>query len=178
MGNAQQDFCKLEDIVEYYDLGSIELMVFDVSDAAARDEMVAFAEEMKVLGIDPFAKVPVQFGFDGEEIVDYAYECAEKYQDTFDVDGWKETFPSPVWLFAVMDEVADVDLGEFDDAWETCTPYFDKSFGNYLPDYEEHSRTYTAYLDSTGDGLFMSAADFKSNIMEPIRRIVEAGNGA
>lgn len=161
-----------EDIIDYYAMDSIECIVIDTDDQT-REEIAAFIDEVKASGCGMFGEAPVYSGFDCDELVQYISEYVDNCVFV-DPDATYEHIVSPDWLLAITDRSDEIDMGEYEQEWDTVTAYFDTSFGNYLPDYEEHSRSFTVYLDLPSDALSMTSDEFRRDIMDPMRRIMAA----
>ena len=160
----------IEDIIDYYGLDYITLMVID-TDEAARNEIMSFIDKVKASGSTMFDKMEIENNFKGDALDAYVEDYIDNYGSDIDSETYYMT--SPEWMFAIVNKKENVDMGSTEITWETCTAYFDRSFGNYLPDYEEHSMDVNLYLDCDMDSLFMEFDEFKSEVMEPVLKLIE-----
>lgn len=149
--------------LEYNDVETygedFEVIIVDVKNQQQDKEIVNLIQQLQSKNL---LKSNVEVVGDVDES-DYLYEYVRKFEDTIDPTDSDITFLAPEDLLYISEEEPKDDKLVYEDyeiTWETVSPYFDKDFGNYLPDYQEYTEKFDVYVDFPGDCFYLTPEQF------------------
>lgn len=154
---------KLDDIIAYYELEYIDHLFLNVT-GDTLERLKSKLQKVSDAGCNVFAKMELITDSSDDYLYDYAESEFQSSMEYADEDDLSLTLGTPEGLLSVADaKDKEIIIGEdWEYEYDTCTAYFDRSFGNYLPDYQTHVMKMTVYMDlSDIDGLFLEVEEFE-----------------
>lgn len=154
---------KTDDIIAYYDLEYLDHLFLNVT-GDTLERLKSKLQAISDAGCTAFSKMELITDSGDDYFYDYAESEFQSAMEYVDEDSSTLTLGTPEGLLSVADDKSkEIVVGEdWEYEYETCTAYFDRSFGNYLPDYQSHTIKVDVCMDLTDvDGLFLGVDEFE-----------------